>query len=992
MKGLLGRSTAVLLAACLFFQGIGENTANAAAEPEKASDHTETNTTEETVLFEEGFESGQIGRWSGRVGAELSVVTEDPNSGSYCMKISGRTAPASGAELKVGSMLQGNQRLQISAYAKYTQGPDSKRVQITMYYDGKYYIIGGKELTRGEWGAITGSMVISEELDMSEAVLFLETPWAPEPSAGQDLMDIYVDDVKVTVRSFSDISNYPSLKELYKHQFLVGVAVPDNVLNTPVYSKLVDQQFNSMTMENEMKPGYILDEGTSKGNLEKYQEHAALNFNSCKTGMEYAKKHGIAMRGHTLIWHSQTPDWFFYKDYDVSGKLADRELMLKRMENYIKDVIEWTETNYPGVIYAWDVVNEAIADYYGEGAAPMRESLWYQVIGADFVQKAFEYARKYTRQYAKDREIKLIYNDFNEYFPARRDGIVAMLKPIQEAGNIDGMGMQSHFDTSWPLEGEAGYMTAIRTFRDELGIEIHVTELDIGIAEGDTEKSQGVYFQEFMEALLKEKRDGAKITSVTLWGLSDDLSWRADDHCLLFKDDLSRKPAFDGVVNAIGDTGAVIDAISAIKTVELTEECKADIDAARNAYEALTENQKKLVSDDILKILEDAETEYQRQEEERRLQLLDQKAAEEVIAKIRVIGEIEVTPECKARIEAAKEAYEKLTAAQKELVTNAADLDAAEAKYQELLDQSEKPVKADIRRASVSVISPQTYCGKALEPSITVIDDGKELIENTDYTVSYSNNVNVGTAQVEITGKRNYTGSICKTFTIEARNIAEVSVKPIPAQNYNKKERKPSVTVIDGGKKLVKDIDYTVRYSKNKNIGTAQVEIIGKGNYTNSIRKTFVITVKKNAVYTVGKYKYKITSAKTNGTGTVAVTGVKSSAFKKNLKTINVSSTVNIGGKKFKVTEIGNNAFSGCSKVTSTTIGANVTKIGSKTFYNCRKLKKITIKSTKLKSVGKNAIKGIYKKAVIKCPSKKLKNYKKLFKVSSGYKKTMKIQ
>ncbi|MCI8860156.1 MAG: hypothetical protein HFI71_11705, partial [Lachnospiraceae bacterium] len=628
IKRLFRGTTAFILAGSLLFQGAGSTGQVFAAE-------------EKAVLFEEGFESGTVGKWSGKEGANVSIETENPKSGKYCMKISGRAMPASGAKIELGDMLQSNQRLTVSAYVRYADGPEKKKIQITMFCDGKYYMLGGRELTRNEWGEISGGIVVPSDVDLSSAIVFFETPWTSEPSAEQDLMDIYVDDVKASLIPFCDISDYPALKELYKDQFLVGLAVPDLVLNTPAYSDLFLQQFNSMTMENEMKPSYILDEAASKNNLSKYKEHVALNFNSYKTGMEYAKQHGIAVRGHTLVWHSQTPEWFFYENYDTQGQLADRELMLKRMENYIKDVIEWTETNYPGVIYAWDVVNEAVADYFGQGAAPMRQedSLWYQVIGEDFAEKAFAYARKYTKLYAKDRDIKLFYNDYNEYFPAKRDGIVALLKPIKEAGNIDGVGMQSHFDTKRPLEGDSGYMTAVRKFRDELGLELHVTELDIGIAEGDTRESQGQYYQEFMEALLKEKRDGANITSVTFWGLTDGLSWRAEEQCLLFDDDLSRKPAFEGVVNAIGNTGNVMDSINSIGKVELTKECKAKIEAARSAYDALTDAQKALVPNEVLKLLEDAETEYQRLEESK---------IESVVDSINSIGKVELTKECKA--------------------------------------------------------------------------------------------------------------------------------------------------------------------------------------------------------------------------------------------------------------------------------------------------------------------------------------------------------
>lgn len=727
--------------------------------------------TEEKILLEEGFETGEAGLWSGKDGAEITVGKENPKSGSYCMKISGRIAPASGAKLLVGNMLKENQLLTVSAYARYMQGPEKKRVQITLFCDGKYYVLGGSDLPIGEWGRITGSMIVPDDIALAGAELFFETPWTPEPLAEWDLMDIYVDDIRAALRPFSDISSYPSLKELYKDQFLFGVAVSDEVIRTSVYRNLIDQQFNSITMENEMKPAYILDEAASKADLAAHQERAALNFRSYESGMEYARWHKIAMRGHTLIWHSQTPDWFFYENYDTSGKLAGRELMLRRMEHYIRDVIAWTETNYPGVIYAWDVVNEAAADPWGENAGNLLRqegSLWYQTIGDDFVQKAFAYARKYANEYAPDHKIKLFYNDYNEYFSVKRDRIVELLKPVKDAGNIDGVGMQSHFDTNLPLEGPDGYMTAVRTFRDQLGLELHVTELDIGIAKGHTEEGQGVYYQEFMEALLKEKKDGANITSVTLWGLSDELSWRPDGKCLLFQGNLSRKPAFMGVVNAAG---------------------------------RLHEEEQKPPS--LEKIL---------------------------------IGE-----------------------------------------------------------ASMPSIPPQTYTGKAVTPSITMTCNGKNLTEGVDYTISWQN---------------------------------------------------------------------------NKKIGTAAAVIGGMGDYAGEAVINFAITVKKNQAYTAGNYKYKIINARTNGKGTVALTGVKDGAVKKNLKKIQVAAVVSIGGKEFKVTEIGPNAFAGCKKAASAVIGIHVGRIGEKAFFRCGKLKFIEIKTGKLtsKSIGRKAFWGIHAKAVIKAP------------------------
>lgn len=168
----------------------------------------------------------------------------------------------------------------------------------------------------------------------------------------------------VKAEEISEIED-TSLKDLYEDAFYMGVAAPDYVIRTEPYKSLVREQFNSMTMENEMKPDYIMDKAASIAQIDTYKEHVAVNFNACKNGLDFAKENGISVRGHVLVWHSQTPDWFFYENYDTNGQLAGRDLMLKRMENYIKDVIAYTETNYPGVIYAWDVVNEAVADPWG---------------------------------------------------------------------------------------------------------------------------------------------------------------------------------------------------------------------------------------------------------------------------------------------------------------------------------------------------------------------------------------------------------------------------------------------------------------------------------------------------------------------------------------------------------------------------------------------------------------------------------------------------
>lgn len=261
----------------------------------------------------------------------------------------------------------------------------------------------------------------------------------------------------------------------------------------------------------------------------------------------------------------------------------------------------------------------------------------------------------------------------------------------------------------------------------------------------------------------------------------------------------------------------------------------------------------------------------------------------------------------------------------------------------------------------------------------------------------------VGTAKITIKNrylqeeKNPETGEItdnsfvltCTIKVIEQKSITKAKISSIEKQVYTGRALQPKVTVKYAGKVLKQNIDYTVSYKNNKNIGTATVTIKGKGAYKGTVTKKFAITVKKGKNYTVNKVKYKITNAKTNGKGTVSLVGTTNGA---KLTNIIIGSEVKIGGKKFKITAIGTRAFKNCTKLKEVVIGKNVTTIGKEAFYGDKKLAKITIKSKVLTGIGKNALKGIKSKAVIDVPSAKVKAYKKLLKSSVGYKKTMTVK
>lgn len=247
---------------------------------------------------------------------------------------------------------------------------------------------------------------------------------------------------------------------------------------------------------------------------------------------------------------------------------------------------------------------------------------------------------------------------------------------------------------------------------------------------------------------------------------------------------------------------------------------------------------------------------------------------------------------------------------------------------------SEQPTKKEISSLTIQAVGNKTYTGKAITPSVTVKDGNKVLAAGTDYTLAYSNNKNVGTAKIIITGKGNYAGTATVSFKIVAAK----------GKSYYSGTNRYKVTNASATKG-------TVAYTGTKN--------------KKATKLTIPATVK------IGSVTYKVTS-------------VAGNAFKNNKKL----KTVVIGSN---VTSIGTAAFYKCKALTSVTIGKNVKTIGSKAFYGCSKLKKITVKSTKLTKVGSKALSGIHKKAVIKVPSKKLKAYQKLFK-NKGQKKTVKIK
>lgn len=350
-----------------------------------------------------------------------------------------------------------------------------------------------------------------------------------------------------------------TLKDAYAGAFKIGVAVGGGVLSgrDPASLAILERHFNSITPENAMKPQPI------------NPRPGVYNFEQADAIVEFAEARGMFIVGHTLVWHNQTPQWFFV---DENGNPNTPEQQLERMRSHIEAVAG----RYAGRVHAWDVVNEII----GDDGDYRHDTAWVRTVGDGdlVVRKAFEYAA----QYAPDAE--LYYNDFNAWRPSKVQGIVRMVKMLQEAGvRIDGIGMQGHWGLNYPKNE---YIEAAIEAYAALGLKVMITELDIDVLpisrEGqvigrvlqdplfqleefatwldpykdglppDVEQALADRYAELFEIFYRH-RD--KIDRVTFWGIHDGVSWKngfpvpgRTNYPLLFDRARNPKPALERVL------------------------------------------------------------------------------------------------------------------------------------------------------------------------------------------------------------------------------------------------------------------------------------------------------------------------------------------------------------------------------------------------------------------------------------------------------------
>ena len=383
---------------------------------------------------------------------------------------------------------------------------------------------------KGEWVTMTahyaGSMY-------DKYVLYVETSAAP--TLPYEIKDFAV---QAKVESFQDEEDepLPALKDIYAGRFDFGTAVTFSEALNKQRMDFYASQFNIMTAGNEMKPDSILDVSKSAQLAREDETAVAVHFQAAKPLLDYAKANGVKVHGHVLVWHSQTPEAFFHEGYSPAKPLVSREIMLARLDNYIKAIMTYLDENYPGVVVSWDVVNEAIDD----GSGKKRDSKWLRIIGDDYIARAFESARRHAPE-----GTLLFYNDYNTAILVKQMGIIALLEELIPEGNIDGYGFQMHHDVSFPSIIQIA--DSVRRVA-ATGLKLRVSELDVTIPDTSEEsyQRQAKMYAGIMQ-LLRPYED--QLLAVQLWGVTDNLSWRASQFPLLFDGQAQPKPAFWAVVD-----------------------------------------------------------------------------------------------------------------------------------------------------------------------------------------------------------------------------------------------------------------------------------------------------------------------------------------------------------------------------------------------------------------------------------------------------------
>ena len=355
-----------------------------------------------------------------------------------------------------------------------------------------------------------------------------------------------------------------------KYGFKVGACISFNQVNSKTYNRLLTGDFNTTTATNEFKAYSLLNQQKS------IQDGVpVMNYAQADLIAKLAKENGIGIRGHVLVWDAYMSDWFFREGFKSDGLPVSKEVMEDRLAYYIDQVITHFETEFPGVVYCWDVVNEAVADganewvegneYHIRKTRSGSINMFNAIMGPDYVKFAFQCARKTVNKVNPD--IKLFYNDYNTFYQDKRDAIVRLIKHLNEEEKLcDGVGMQGYIGG---YGQQAGCMNsndlsliknAIKMYSD-LGVEVQLTEVAVRNYDKNQMEKHAKFYGNLFRTVISAVNEGANFTGFTIWGICDnpgmshsDYSYKMNGpYCGLFGQYMEIKDAYKEVYKVLSE-------------------------------------------------------------------------------------------------------------------------------------------------------------------------------------------------------------------------------------------------------------------------------------------------------------------------------------------------------------------------------------------------------------------------------------------------------
>ena len=519
---------------------------------------------EAATLVSNEFEVNYDGWYSNSDYATLSAVAGIGAGGSRGMLLSGRTTPQDGASSAKGFYLAGGIKYDYSVQV-YSETAETFRLSLlTKDIDSGEETrkeLAVKKVQPGQWTTITATDTAAE--NSGDFTLTITT---------DSTNDFRFDNVKVTSEGENAIMAEAAgggLKDEFANYFRIGNILNGTTINNNSVKNILLKDCNAIECENETKPwDTLVKNGSTDDNVN-------VSLRSCAAICDFCVEHNLAFRGHTMVWHSQTREWFFIQNFSDSGNYVDKNTMTKRMDSYIKNMFAAYEREYPSLnLYAYDVCNECISDdagacNNGDGArSPGYDhgnSPWVKIYGNNsFIELAFKSAREHA-----PANCKLFYNDYNEHASYKRDCIYRTCKDLYEKGYLDGVGMQSHVTANandW-AGGTKAYLEAMDKYLS-IGCDVQITELDVSVKDSSESAQVTKYkeiFKHAMEWNASHPRPSGRVTLVQIWGPDDGHSWLdSGSNGLLYNSSYQEKSAYKGLKELVpenewGDGDAYVD-------------------------------------------------------------------------------------------------------------------------------------------------------------------------------------------------------------------------------------------------------------------------------------------------------------------------------------------------------------------------------------------------------------------------------------------------